>query len=100
MDPEQHLKWQKGTETAALGGPRYQVSIDGQHSRQVNIDHLKPGILQNQNIDMTVKGPIPDFITEAEEPEASPITDVIPPTNNNSTMNVPESPGRPIHSRS
>ena len=39
-----HNKWQNGTITAVLGGPRYQVYINGQHSRQVHIDHLQPGI--------------------------------------------------------
>ena len=32
-----------GIITAVHGGPRYQVDINGQHSRQVHIDHLQPG---------------------------------------------------------
>ena len=47
LRPGVHDKWQNGTITAVLGGPRYQVDINGQHSRQVHIDHLQPGIRQD-----------------------------------------------------
>ena len=44
LRPGARNKWQNGTITAVLGGPRYQVDINGQHSRQVHVDHLQPGI--------------------------------------------------------
>ena len=44
LHPSTHDKWKNGTITALLGGSRYQVNINGQHSRQVHIDHLQPGI--------------------------------------------------------
>ena len=37
-------KWQKKMITAVPKGPRYQVDIKVWHSKQVNIDHLQPGI--------------------------------------------------------
>ena len=44
LRPGQHPKWQKGTVTAVLGGPRYQVNVDGQHTREAHVDHLQPGV--------------------------------------------------------
>ena len=44
LQPSLHDKWQNGTITAVIGGPRCQQYINGQHSRQIHIDHLQPGI--------------------------------------------------------
>ena len=44
LRPGQHTKWQKGTVTATLGGPRYLVNVGGEHTREVHVDHLQPGV--------------------------------------------------------
>jgi len=81
LRPGQHSKWQNGIVTAALGGPRYQVEIDRQHSRQVHIDHLQPGIPQNTSTNTTIPmEPITDVISEGEELEVPPASDLIRPT--------------------
>jgi len=38
LRPGPHAKWQKGTVTAALGGPRYVVNV-GEHTREAHLDH-------------------------------------------------------------
>ena len=40
LRPGQHPKWQKGIVTAILGGPRYEVNVDGKHTREAHVDHL------------------------------------------------------------
>ena len=51
-----------------LGGPRYQVGMNGQHSRQVHIDHLQQGI--HKDI-VTLADQLID-ITDTNEPGSSP----------------------------
>jgi len=41
--PGPHAKWQKGTVTAAVGGPRYLVNV-GEHTREAHLDHQQPGV--------------------------------------------------------
>ena len=49
LRPGPHAKWQKGTVTAALGGPRYLVNV-GEHTREVHLDHLQPGVSVEQTL--------------------------------------------------
>jgi len=44
-----------------LGGPRYQVHVDGQHTREVHVDHLQPGVrteVQAESVSNPVEDPI------------------------------------------
>ena len=50
LRPGQHTKWQKGTVTAALGGPRYLVNLGEEHTREVHVDHLQPGVSKEQTL--------------------------------------------------
>ena len=61
---------------AVLGGPRYQVDIDG-NSRQVHVDHLQPGI---HNKTATPTDQFNDLTSEIDEPEILPdaVTDPTP----------------------
>ena len=68
LRPGQHDKWQNGTITAVLGGPRYQVNINGQHSRQVHIDHLQPGICRD-TVTLTDRS---TDVPETDEHDSSP----------------------------
>ena len=81
----QHLKWQNGTVTAVLGGPRYQVNIDGQHSRQVHIDHLQPDVPHST---ATPVDPIPE-IDEAEPPPEQTDTGTDPMSIMENTLSEP-----------
>ena len=76
LRPGGHDKWQNGTVTAVLGGPRYQVGIDG-HSRQVHVDHLQPGI---HNKTATPTDQFDDLTSEIDERELLPdiVTDSTP----------------------
>ena len=60
LRPGQHPKWLKGKVTAVLGGPRYQVNVDGQHSREAHVDHLQPGVCREVQAELEsnpVEGP-------------------------------------------
>ena len=70
LRPGRHDKWQNGTVTAVLGGPRYQVGIDG-HSRQAHVDHLQPGI---HNKTATPTDQFDDLTSEIDERELLPDT--------------------------
>ena len=50
LRPGPHAKWQKGTVTAALGGPRYLVNVGGEHTREAHVDHLLPGVSAEQTL--------------------------------------------------
>ena len=50
LRPGQHTKWQKGTVTAALGGPRYLVNLGEEHTREVHVDHLQPGVSKEHTL--------------------------------------------------
>ena len=51
-----------------LGGPRYQVDINRQHSRQVHIDHLQPGI-HRDTVTLTDRS---TDVPETDEHDSSP----------------------------
>ena len=50
LRPGQPTKWQKGTVTAALGAPRYFVNLGEEHTREVHVDHLQPGVSKEQTL--------------------------------------------------
>ena len=72
LRPGRHDKWQNGTVTPVLGGPRYQ-DID----RQVHVSHLQPGI---HNKTATPTDQFDDLTSEIDEPEILPdtVTDPTP----------------------
>ena len=68
LQPGLHDKRQNGMITAVLGGPRYQVDINGQHSRQVHIGHIQLGIHKDT---VTLTDQLTD-IPETDEHDSSP----------------------------
>ena len=34
----------EGHSHCLVGGPRYQVNVDGQQTREAHVDHLQPGV--------------------------------------------------------
>ena len=50
----------RGPVTAVLGGTRYQVSVDRQHTQEAHVDHLQPGVcteVQAEPVSNPVEGP-------------------------------------------
>jgi len=63
----QPTKWQTGTVTEVLGGPRYLVNLGGEHTREAHADHLQPGVRKDR--------PSVEPTSEVSEqlPDSSPI---------------------------
>ena len=89
LRPGRHDKWQNGMVTAVLGGPRYQVDIDG-YSRQVHVDHLQSGIHSKT---ATPTDQFDDLTSEIDKPVMLPdtVTDPTPaePVRRSSRLIIP-----------